>query len=41
MTFKPTFDGPKEIRSWLTDDRGQVREESRITARWTVGPPQQ
>ena len=39
MTFKPAFDGLKEIRSWAWDRAPRGSPESGAIGQWTVGPP--
>jgi len=38
MTFKPSFEGPKEIRSRAWDRIESTSPETHVGGRWTVGP---
>ena len=38
MVFKPAFEGPKHIKSWVWDKKGTVRTESQMSGEWMVGP---
>lgn len=39
MTFKPAFEGLKEIRAWAWDRAPSGPPENGVSGQWTVGPP--
>jgi serine/threonine protein kinase len=38
VVFKPAFEGPKNIKSWVWDKKGTVRTENQTSGEWMVGP---
>jgi hypothetical protein len=38
MIFKPGFEGPKNIKSWVWDKKGKARVDGLTSGQWMVGP---